>query len=102
MTVPMLHDRLAPSEQVVMRELSGESVLLDLKSGLYFGLNAVGTRAWNLMARGESLRAVTAALSTEFDAPAGVIEQELLRFSAELCEHGLCGIERGEDGRRSD
>jgi hypothetical protein len=102
MTVPSIDDRLAPSERVVIRELSGESVLLDLKSGLYFGLNAVGTRVWNLMAHGESLRAVTAALSAEFDAPAAVIEEELLRFSTELCENGLCGIERGEDGRRSD
>jgi hypothetical protein len=80
-----------------MRELSGESVLLDLNSGRYFGLNAVGTRAWHLMGQGVSLQDVTAALYTEFDAPPATIETELLRFAGELCEHGLCRVE-GTDG----
>jgi hypothetical protein len=87
-----LEDRLAPTDEVVVRELSGESVLLDLKSGVYFGLNGVGTRAWALMAQGGSLRDVHEALAGEFDAPATVIEGELFRFAAELCQHGLCRV----------
>ena len=62
MNAPCIDDRLALSDQVVIRELSGESVLLDLKSGLYFGLNGIGTRVWNLVAQGGSLRDVNAAL----------------------------------------
>ena len=92
MTALSLEDRLAPTDEVVVRELSGESVLLDLKSGVYFGLNGVGTRAWALMARGGSLRDVHEALAGEFDAPATVIEGELFRFAAELCQHGLCRV----------
>lgn len=92
MTDLSLDDRLAPAEQVIVRELSGESVILDLKSGSYFGLNGVGTRAWMLMAQGASLRDVNAALTDEYDAPATVIQQELLRFAGELCDHGLCHI----------
>ena len=90
MTAIALDDRLAPSDQVVIRELGGESVILDLKGGTYYGLNGVGTRAWALMASGRSLRDVYLALAGEFDAAAGVIETELLRFATELCEHGLC------------
>ncbi|HTI42718.1 MAG TPA: PqqD family protein [Vicinamibacterales bacterium] len=92
MNSPSIEDRLAPSDQVVIRELSGESVLLDLKSGLYFGLNGVGTRVWNLVAQGGSLREVNAALAHEFEAPAAIIEAEVLRFAAELCRHGLCHV----------
>lgn len=92
MNVPSIDDRLALSEQVVIRELSGESVLLDLKSGLYFGLNGVGTQVWNLVAQGGSLRDVNTALAGEFDAPAATIETEVLRFAAELCAHGLCRV----------
>jgi hypothetical protein len=89
---------LTPSDQVVMRELPGESVLLDLKSGSYFGLNEVGTRAWNLMMQGGSLQDVNESLREEFDAPSAVIQAELLRFAGELCAHGLCRVE-GKDGR---
>ena len=86
------------SDQVVMRELSGESVLLDLHSGRYFGLNEVGTRAWSLMRQGGSLQDVNDALGAEFDAPSAVIQAELLRFADELCAHGLCRVE-GTHGR---
>jgi hypothetical protein len=92
MTALRLDDRLAPTDQVVVRELSGESVLLDLNSGVYFGLNGVGTRAWALMAQGGSLRDIHEALMGEFDAPAAIIEGELIRFAAELCQHGLCRV----------
>jgi hypothetical protein len=92
MTALSIDDRLALSDQVVVRELSGESVLLDLKSGLYFGLNGVGTRVWNLVAKGSSLRDVNAALAGEFDAPPTTIEVEVLRFAGELCQHGLCRV----------
>jgi hypothetical protein len=81
-----------------MRELSGESVLLDLHSGSYFGLNEVGTRAWRVMTQGGSLQDVSDALRDEFDAPPAVIQAELLRFAGELCAHGLCRVE-GKDGR---
>ena len=92
MNAPCIDDRLALSDQVVIRELSGESVLLDLTSGLYFGLNGVGTRFWNLVAQGGSLRDVNAALADEFDAPTATIEAEVLRFAAELCQRGLCHV----------
>jgi hypothetical protein len=96
MTTLSLDDRLAPTDQVIIRELAGESVILDLKSGSYFGLNGVGTRAWALMAQGGALRDVNAALTTEYDAPPATIEQELLRFAAELCDHGLCRVSGSE------
>jgi len=37
-------------DDVVFRDLAGEAVILNLASGIYFGLNEVGTRMWNLLA----------------------------------------------------
>ena len=92
MTQLSLDDRLAPNSHVVMRELGGEAVILDMKSGVYFGLNGVGTRVWNVVANGGSLRDVHDAIAAEYDAPQSVIQPEVLRFAAELCEHGLCRV----------
>jgi hypothetical protein len=93
-----LDDRVIPSLSVVFRDLDGEAVILDLRSGCYFGLNGVGTRTWALIAQGGSLREVNAALGAEFDGAEAVIEREVLRFAGELCAHGLATTERGEDG----
>ena len=92
MTDLSLDDRFALSEHVVVRELAGESVMLDMKNGTYFGLNGVGTRVWNVIAAGGSLRQVHEALLDEYDAPASVVEPEVLRFASELCQHGLVRI----------
>jgi len=87
-----LDDRLAPSDQIVFRELAGESVILDLKSGSYYGLNQVGTRVWAVLVDGGSLRDANHVVASEFDAPAPVIEREVLRFAAELYDQGLCRL----------
>ena len=41
--------RFRPKANVLVRELDGEAVLLDLDTGRYFGLNATGVRIWALL-----------------------------------------------------
>ena len=38
---------------LLAQELAGETVLLDLASENYFGLDAVGTRVWQLLNEGQ-------------------------------------------------
>ena len=42
----MLDNRVAIPESVIAREVDGETVLLNLDTGIYFGLDAVGTAIW--------------------------------------------------------
>jgi hypothetical protein len=76
-------------EDVVFRELDGEAVILNLASGMYFGLDATGTRIWRLMETSGSLREVWAAMQREFDAPDDTLRSDLLTFVAELSTKGL-------------
>ena len=84
-----LDDAVAPSDDVVFRELDGEAVLLNLETGIYFGLDAVGTRVWQLAVEHGSLRAVKDGLLREFDADDPVVEQDLLRIGEALIDKGL-------------
>jgi hypothetical protein len=84
--------RLVFSDQVVTRELAGESVLLDLRSGIFFGLNSIGTDAWTSLAAGSSLREVSEAIHASTDAPVPVVLEDLLRFADDLLAHGLCAV----------
>lgn len=67
--------RLSPD--VLYRDLEGQAVILDLSSGLYFGLNDVGTRIWTLMAEGLDISAIVQALAREFDADVSTIERDV-------------------------
>ena len=80
---------LRPSADVIFRELEGEAVLLDLSSSRYFGLNAVGTRVWTLIASGSTMAQLTAAMAAEFDGDPEQIARDVCELLAELTERGL-------------
>jgi len=84
-----LDSSVAPSDDAVFRELEGESVLLNLETGMYYGLDEVGTRAWQLAAADGSLRAVRDALAEEYEAEPAVIEHDLLALADTLIGKGL-------------
>jgi len=85
-----LDQRFQVSDDVVAREVAGEMVLLDLASGLYFGLDPVGSRIWDRMSEGPcSLADVCDLIEAEFDAPRDQIESDILALAAQLSEKNL-------------
>jgi hypothetical protein len=66
-------------ESVVSRELEGEAVILDLKSGTYMGLNQVGTGIWALMQEHGSLQKVFEGLHKEYVVFSEGLESDLLQ-----------------------
>ena len=61
-----LDDALTISPDVMFRHLNDEAVLLDLKSGTYFGLNDVGARTWQLILEHGRLSHVLDVLLQEY------------------------------------
>ncbi len=91
-----LRDSLLIGDQVLFRQLDAEAVLLDLKSGTYFGLNDVGARIWQLIAEAHSLEDVLTTLEAEYASERSVLERDLLELASELCTRGLLAIKRRE------
>ena len=57
-----LHSRVRIQEDVLFQELQGEAVLLNLKTGVYLGLNPLGTRIWKLLQEDGALSKVKDAI----------------------------------------
>ena len=87
-----LDDTLAVREQVLYRELGSEAVLLDLKSGTYFGLDGVGARVWQLILEHGVLVRVLDALVEEYDADRESVERDLLALAAQLVARQLAAV----------
>jgi hypothetical protein len=87
-----LDTTIAPAEDAVFRELDGQSVLLNLATGIYFGLDAVGTQVWRLGTENGSLRWISERLFDEYEAPAETIERDLLSLADTLVTKGLWAI----------
>ncbi len=91
-----LSDIFKVSDDVVARELSGETVLLDLSSGMYFGLDTVGGRIWSLLSHEpRTLHEVADTIEAEFDAPRDRIVADLLSLARDLRERELI-VERSD------
>ena len=98
-----LEDTVTIGEDVAFRELDGEAVLLNLGTGVYFGLNPTGTRIWNLVAEHGSLQKVFEAMEDEYDVSPNSLENHLLQLVEQLREKGLVSVsrfsDRGGDGK---
>ena len=81
--------QVKPSEDVVWRNLQGESVLLDLKSGMYFGLDAVGTRIWTLLQAQPHLERVLQELLNEYEVSEETCARDLMNLVSAMAEKGL-------------
>jgi hypothetical protein len=80
------------SKEVLAQELAGETVLLDLASESYFGLDAVGTRVWQLLNEGAGQDALVDTLLEEYEVERKVLEKDISELLGRLSEAGLIEI----------
>ncbi|MDP9171910.1 MAG: PqqD family protein [Acidobacteriota bacterium] len=84
-----------PSKNTVGCEVEGEMVLLDLQSGTYFGLNAVGAEIWNQLTRHKSFDEILRYLLSRYRVSEERCEAELRALLSNLSERGL--VRSGND-----
>ena len=87
--------QVAINPSVIYRELAGEVVLLNLQSGVYYGLDAVGSRVWQLLTQSRGVDDVCATLIDEYDVSAETLRADVHRLIGELSEKGLVIVESG-------
>ena len=76
-------------DEVMTRKVGDELVILDLASGMYFGLDAIGTRIWQLVEAGNPLAEVCDVMTSEYDVTRDQMQQDLANLVAELHARGL-------------
>ncbi len=81
--------RLYIADDVVFRDLAGESVLLNLSTGTYFGLDAVGTRLWHLIGEHGSTALAIETLLTEYDVNEPRLQKDVNALIDQLLAKGL-------------
>jgi hypothetical protein len=81
--------RLSIPPQVMSRLVGDETVLLDLESGMYFGLDGVGKRIWESIGEGLTLGEIAAVVASEFEVDDATAQSDVIEFAHELLERGL-------------
>jgi hypothetical protein len=76
----------------VSADLSGEAAILNLKSGIYYGLNEAGARIWKLIQEPRTVNEIKDTLLQEFDVEPDQCETDLFALLEELLSKGLIEV----------
>lgn len=76
-------------DNVATRRIGDETILLNLKTGTYFGLDIVGSRFLELLERDGKIAVALRTMVEEFDVKPETLEVDILRLSEEMRSKGL-------------
>jgi hypothetical protein len=88
-TSSLLASKVKVPQHVVYRSFPSETVVLNLQTGKYHGLNATAGRMLDALERADCVRDAAATLAAGYGQPQSVIEGDLCQLCASLLERGL-------------
>jgi hypothetical protein len=95
---PILASRVRVPEHVVYRDFPDETVILNLQSGMYHGLNATAAKMLETLSSAASVDAAIEELAALFEQPREVIEPDVLALCNTLAERGLISHDGDDTG----
>jgi hypothetical protein len=91
-------DALSPASRVVSNkqsaacDLDGEMVILNLDSGVYFGLNAVGASIWNCIQSEHSVSEIVDRMMAEYKVGRAECDAGVTALLQQMASHGLIDV----------
>jgi hypothetical protein len=82
-------DRVTVPDDVLISQLQGESVILNLDSERYYGLDDVGTRFLSVLTTSDSIETAYELLRDEYNVDPQVLRTDLLALIESLIDKGL-------------
>jgi len=96
-----LADRVTVPGHVLVRFLDKESVLLNIETERYFGLDETGTRMWQIVTVAPNVDAAYLQLLDEYDVEAELLRSNLTDLLSRLVENGLLQVTSSNVGTSS-
>ena len=88
-TMTSVEKLIVIAEGLEAANLEGETVLLDVNSGHYFGLNEVGSRIIDLVAEPTTADAVVQTMAAEYDVDEERLASDVASFIQQMIERKL-------------
>ena len=85
-------DRVRIPDDVLISRLQEESVILNLDSERYFGLDDIGTRFLSVLTSADSIEAAYQSLAEEYDVDREVLRQDLIALIQNLQQQGIIEV----------
>jgi hypothetical protein len=77
------------SPDLVAADMDGDTVMMSIERGEYFGIGGVGSRVWQLLEHPLSIKEIVRAVCAEFDVDEATCQADMIAFIGELQAHRL-------------
>jgi hypothetical protein len=94
-TASLLNARVLVPDDVVFRSFPAETVVLNLSTGRYHGLNATAGRMLDALTAGGTVHEAAVTVARTYDQPLSVVEKDVCGLCVELLERGLVQLREG-------
>ena len=84
--------KIVVPEDILVQDVHGESVLLNLENRYYFGLDKMGTQMWRTLSGSESIQKAYDDLLARYDVEADVLRRDLFKLVQKLLDYGLLKV----------
>ena len=91
MVIPM-GQVMRPTKHVLHEDLCGEVVLLELAAGVYYSLDRVGSRIWNLLVAGRTAEEIVGELTREYEVTHEQAKVDVDRLLEDLAKNNLVEV----------
>lgn len=88
-----LESTVSQIDDIVTSDIDDEKVMMSIEKGQYFGLEAVGSRIWELLGAPIKVAALIDALLQQFAVDRETCERDVLAFLEELQLAGIVRVE---------
>jgi len=83
---------LIRNPDLIATDMDGETVMMSIERGEYFGLSGVGGRVWALMQEPVSVDQIAQTICHEYAVDLAVCQADMQRFAQEMLQNGLASL----------
>lgn len=88
----LVNHRFVAHKEHLYSNLNGEAVILSLKNGKYYGINAIGTFIWSMIQNPISFQDIQTTVMQKYNVDEATCRQEVLSFLEKMAEEDLIEI----------
>ena len=92
MTKILIDSTVIVADNVVSCDLDGEAAILNIKDGVYYSLDPVGAKIWNLIQKPMSLNDVVEMILDEYDVDKDQCKGDIFELIEKLLDYGLVEV----------
>jgi hypothetical protein len=83
------------ANHVVSCHFDTEAAILNVRTGIYYGLDEVGAAVWRLLTQPRTVADVIDAIQSEYEVDEPKCERDIIRLLGDLVDQGLVEIGDG-------